>query len=85
MNDGEGFAAGVIVVGTVVFMLFGAGYALTKWALKEPPSPRSAWEQQMRERCNAMRSGLTIENGIARCYRTPFMRQPKLVFEEKAP
>lgn len=80
MND---FTAMLLMV---VFFL-GAGIIYAAWDIccRPAPTPEQVWVAQQRQECAAMNSRLTYDpqTRIARCFRTPFMRQPKLRFERK--
>lgn len=58
-----------------------AGYNLITW---RPPTDEELWVRQQAENCDAMKSRLSYDEAskTARCYRTPFMRKPKLMFEQ---
>lgn len=71
----------------VVIFLLGAGiaYGIYDICCRPAPSAEQVWVAKQDEKCRAMRSKLTYDAAtrMAECYRTPFMRQPKLRFKEK--
>lgn len=66
---------------------FGIVYGL--WSLFKPAPPPPTAEQacvlKYQSRCDAMRGGMSYNDGLAECWRTPLMRHPKKMFEEKCP
>ena len=50
------------------------------WSRISPPSAESVWVKKQARRCDAMRSRFTYTDGVAECWRTPFMRRPKKMF-----
>lgn len=65
-----------------VLFAIGAGAVFAVYRLATPLSPEQRWVEAQSQRCSAMRSRLTYDRATkkAECYRTPFMRRPKLEF-----
>ena len=85
MNDIGAFSI-ALILGIVAALGYGVVTGIYDIFKSPPPPPteQEAWIAQQRERCSAMRSGLSYDEktNIAECWRTPFMRQPKLMFRE---
>lgn len=83
-SGGDAGAALIVAAFLVAALaLVGAGMVYAIYDLLNPPGPEQLWISQQVNECRAMRSELSYnkETQTVRCYRTPFMRRPKLMFE----
>lgn len=70
-----------------LIMLVGFVVALIAFVLpdRKPLTPEQAWGQKQAADCRSIRGEVNYdtETGVMTCWRTPFMRHPKIVWERK--
>ena len=84
MNDNSFEAAFVAVCFLAALALVG-GFKLWDVLTSPAPTDEDRWVLSQAERCQAMMANMDYnpQTKTAECWRTPFMRMPKLMFETK--